>query len=664
VTDLAEPIVAGASAANSTPEAIAEILAGADAAIQLACLIQLTGDVSLLDRYGPGTMQEPNPNMRLMPRTVMPEVNARAVRARLAELLAAVAEPEVALPLPDPAMFRRLAELVVGQGVPDEFLPLLREQAGFEAPQPVRPVTRQPPETLDVAIIGAGMAGINAAVQAQRRGFRYTVYERHHEVGGTWRAHNYPGVAVDTPSLYYSFSYELNPNWTDYYPAGKDYQAYLVNLVDEYGIREHIRFGTEVVSLRWSDDDQRWHITLRAEDGTVQESTAAAVITAVGYLNSLSFPPNVDRGAFAGTQFHTYDWDPEVQLAGRRVGIVGAGATSMQIVPKIVDEVDLLTVFQRQAHWVVPKFSGEKEVGAADRWALRHLPFYNQWSRLKIYWYLSDNLYPNIRADQEWMRTHPYSINAGNERVRQLCLKHIYDTFGDDPEMVAKMTPDHPPNSKRINKDPGGYYAALRRENARVVTSAVTRVVPEGIATADGELHELDVIIWATGYKLRFLSQFEIRGRDGVLLSDVWGDSPTAYLGTVVPGFPNLFITSGPHASTAHGGGQNFLFEASTQYIMECLQLMVDADASSLEVTREAHDEYNAGVDQMLTGSIWCHTGTAHTYYLNTRGRPILPSPWRMVDYWTKLRTPVEEHFVLRDAPRCHPGPTMTGGTQ
>jgi len=213
------------------------------------------------------------------------------------------------------------------------------------------------------------------------------------------------------------------------------------------------------------------------------------------------------------------------------------------------------------------------------------------------------------------------------------------------------MTPDHPPNSKRINKDPGGYYDALNRDNARVVTSAVTRVVPEGIVTADGELHELDVIVWATGYRLNFLSHFEIRGREGVALADVWGDAPSAYLGLTVPGFPNLFITSGPHASTAHGGGQNFLFEASTQYIMECLQLMVDRDARTLEVDREAHDAYNADMEKVLAGSIWCNTGSAHTYYLNKQGRPILPSPWRMVDFWTKLRTPVEEHFVLDGVP-------------
>ena len=637
--------------AELTPEEIEQILAEADHAIQLACLVQLTGDASLLAAYGPGTTQEPNPTMRLMPRTAMPEVNARVVRSWLAKLLAGNASPEVELPLPDEATFRRAAELVVGQGVPQEFLPLLREQAGFEPPQPVRPVTGPPPETLDLAIIGAGMAGINAAVQAQRRGYRYTVYERHHEVGGTWHEHNYPGVAVDTPSLYYSYSYELNPDWTDYYPSGEDFQAYLVKLVDDYEIRENIRFGVEMVSLRWSDGDQRWHITLRAEDGTVQETTAVTTAAAVGYLNAQSFPANVDRTAFAGLQFHSQDWDPALDLTGKRIAIVGAGATSMQIVPRIVDQVSRLTVFQRQAHWVVPKFSGEKEVGPADRWALRHLPFYNQWNRLKVYWYLSDNLYPNVRADKEWMETHEFSINQGNERVRQLCLKHIYESFGHDPEMVATMTPDHPPNSKRINKDPGGYYDALNRDNARVVTSAVTRVVPEGIVTADGELHELDVIVWATGYRLNFLSHFEIRGREGVALADVWGDAPSAYLGLTVPGFPNLFITSGPHASTAHGGGQNFLFEASTQYIMECLQLMVDRDARTLEVDREAHDAYNADMEKVLAGSIWCNTGSAHTYYLNKQGRPILPSPWRMVDFWTKLRTPVEEHFVLDGVP-------------
>ncbi|MGW9131906.1 flavin-containing monooxygenase [Streptomyces sp. NPDC055681] len=634
------------------PAAIREILAGTDMARLLNCLIQMTGDVSLLDRYGSGTVQRPNPTRRFMPDTVMPADSANelldAVTALLSDAQRSSAEP--ALPVPGTALFRRMTELAVGQEVGPEFLPLLLEQAGFQPPQPVLPITRRPPESFDVAIIGAGMTGIHAAITSGLRGFSYRVFERADDIGGTWRINTYPGVAVDTPSLYYSFSYELNPDWTHFYPAGWQYQAYLQRVVERYSLREKISFGTDVTELRWDEAAQRWELTLRAADGTVSTTSAAAVVTAAGFLNRPSVPDVPGRADFAGDQFHTAEWDAKVPLSGRRVAVVGAGATAVQVVPSIIDDVAELAFFQRQPHWVVPKYPGEVEVPEAERWALRHVPFYQQWSRLKVYWFQSDNLYPNIRADKEWMRDNPHSISPGNERVRQLCLGYIDEMFGDDPALAAAMTPDFPPMGKRIIKDPGGYYAALRRDHARVVTSGIARIVPEGILTADGELVELDVIIWATGFTLDFLTPIRITGQDGRTLADTWdgGRAPAAYLGGTVPGFPNLFITSGPNSSAGHGGGHNFMTEAVVHYIMECLQLAVERGAGSIEATQQAHDAHNNEIDQVMAGTIWCNSPTAHTYYRSGQGRPVLPSPWRMVDFWTKLRTPVEDHFILR----------------
>lgn len=631
------------------------ILAETDAALLLNCLVQLTGDVSLLDRYGPGTVQRLNPTRRLMPDSDMPADNAAAVVDRVAALLGEQAQRgeqrgEAAIPVPDAGLFRRMIELAVGQAVAPEFLPLLLEQAGFHEAQPVLPATRKPSADFDIAIVGAGMCGIHAGISAARRGFAYRIFERAEDIGGTWRVNTYPGVAVDTPSLYYSFSHELNPEWTHFYPAGPQYQAYLQRVVDRYHVRENITFGTAVTALRWDEAAQRWELTLRAADGTHATTTAAAVITAAGYLSRPSIPNVPGRADFAGEQFHTADWDGSVRLSGRRVAVIGAGATAIQIIPSIIDEAAGLVMFQRQPHWVIPKYAGESEVPEPVRWALRHVPFYHQWARLKAYWFMSDNLYPNIRADQEWMRHNSHSISPGNDRIRQLCLGYINETFGDDPELAAAMTPDFPPMGKRIIKDPGGYYAALRRDHARVVTAPMARIVPEGIVTADGELLELDVIIWATGWTLDFLSRLEITGRDGRTLAGRWngGASPSSYLGGTVPGFPNLFVTSGPNASAGHGGGHNFMAETVTHYIMECLQLAVERDARSIEVTQQAHDAHNSEVDSAMAGSIWCNSPTAHTYYRDKTGRPVLPSPWRMVDFWTKSRTPVEDHFILR----------------
>ncbi|WP_153034707.1 NAD(P)/FAD-dependent oxidoreductase [Amycolatopsis sp. YIM 10] len=624
-------------------------LSAADDALLLNCLVQLTGDTTLLKKYGSGTVQQPDPSRRLMPATVMPEGQATAMREHLFSVLTAGAgEPAIAVP--EFALFQRMAELAVGQPVADEFVPLLLEQAGFQPAQPVLPTTRRPPESMDIAILGAGMAGIAAGIAAAARGFRYRIFEQADDIGGTWRINTYPGVAVDTPSLYYSFSYELDPEWTHYYPAGGQYQDYLQRVVDKYEVREHIEFDTEVTALTWDDEARRWNITLRGPDGRETTTSAAAVITAAGFLNRPSIPDIAGRETFRGRQFHSAEWDPEVDLSGKRVAMIGAGATAIQIVPSIVGQVGKLELFQRQPHWVVPKYSGEGEVPEAERWALRHIPFYHQWCRLKVYWYMSDNLYPNITADPDWMREHDLSISPGNDRVRRLCLGYIEKMFGDDPGLAAAMTPDFPPMGKRIIKDPGGYYEALRRPNAHVVTSRIDRIVQEGIVTADGELVELDVIVWATGFKLDFLSGVDIRGRTGVRLADRWqrGDNPSSYLGGTVPGFPNLFVTSGPNSSAGHGGGHNFMVEGVVHYIMECLQLVVERGRSSIEVTEQAHATYNADVEETMANTIWCNSPAAHTYYRNQAGRVILPSPWRMVDSWTKLRAPIEEHFRLR----------------
>ncbi|TVZ02150.1 NAD(P)/FAD-dependent oxidoreductase [Trebonia kvetii] len=633
------------------PSEVRDSLAKADLALLLNCLVQITGDVSLLERYGQGTVQRPNPTRRLMPDSHMPADSAAAVVDRLTALLSGPGRGgDVAIALPDPGLFRRMTELAVGQQVAPEFVPLLLEQAGFQLDQPVVPVTRRPPEDLDIVIIGSGMSGIHAAISAARRGFRYRIFERADDIGGTWRVNTYPGVAVDTPSLYYSLSYELSPDWTHFYPAGPQYQAYMQRVVDRYRLRDNITFGTEVTALAWDDSAQRWDVSARAADGTVTATTAAAVVTAAGFLNRPSVPDIPGRAGFAGTQFHTAHWDPDLPLAGRRVAVIGAGSTAVQIIPSIIDEVGKLVMFQRQPHWVVPKYSGESEVPDPVRWALRHVPFYLQWARLKAYWFMSDNLYPNIRADRDWMARNSGSISPGNERVRQLCLGYIHEMFGHDPELEAAMTPDFPPMGKRIVKDPGGYYAALRREHARVVTDPVERIVPEGIITKSGELFELDVIIWATGFTLDFLSPIEITGRDGRTLNELWqgGARPSSYLGGLVPGFPNLFIICGPNSSAGHGGGHNFMTEAVTHYHMECLQLVLERGGRSIEVTQEAHGAFNAEVDTAMAETIWCNSPNAHTYYRDKAGRPVLPSPWRMVDFWTRLRIPVEDHFTVR----------------
>jgi 4-hydroxyacetophenone monooxygenase len=475
----------------------------------------------------------------------------------------------------------------------------------------------------------------------------YEIFDRNKEVGGTWLTTTYPGIGVDTPSAYYSLSWEVNPNWSNYFPQGAEYQAYLVALADKYQLRQHTRFGTEVDALWWDDHRSQWQIHWVHASGRRDVSYANVVITAAGYLNRPRWPDIKGRDTFAGNSIHSALWDLALDLTGKKVAVIGAGCTAVQIVDACVDQVEHFTVFQRQPHWVAPRKRLTDEVPAHRRYLGRHLPYYANWNRLKSYWGTADNNYPVILQDPEWARDH-LSISAANDVLLQMCLEYIERTFGKDTELAKKVTPDFAPYGKRIIRDPGGYYASLTRDHVDVEASEPAEINAKGIVTQDGRQIDLDVIIYATGYYLDFLSTIDIRGRDGRKLADEWGDSPRAYRGGTVPGFPNLFSMSAPNYSPGHGAGANFSMEVLAHYIVECLQLMALRGASTMEVTERAYQDYVASIDAAMSRTVWCHTPNAHTYYRSGSGRVVVATPYRLVDVWHQHRRPIEGDFTLR----------------
>ncbi|OBB17900.1 flavin-containing monooxygenase [Mycolicibacterium elephantis] len=618
-------------------------LVQADPGVLVAVLAQLTGDPSVVDRFGPKISHVPDPPERAG------VTDDDTMRALVDALIAALGAPRAdnALAPDDRELFTRVLPVALGSDVDDEFVPLLLEQGGFHLSQPSLPRTVPIPSTTTVAIIGAGIAGIITALAAADAGVNYQIFDRNAEVGGTWLTTRYPGIGVDTPSAYYSLSREVNPDWSSYYPQGAEYQNYLVSLADKYGLREHTRFSTEVEALWWDDDRKQWQIHAIDRDGNRDVSYARVVVTAAGYLNRPRWPDVPGRESFEGISVHSALWDPSLDLAGKRVAVIGAGCTAVQIVDACVDEVEHLTVFQRQPHWVAPRKRLSDDVPEYRRYLGRHLPYYANWHRLKSYWATADNNYPVILQDPEWAKDH-LSISPANDVLLQMCLEYIHETFGEGSELAKKVTPDFAPYGKRIVRDPGGYYAALTRDHVDVEASEPAAVNPNGIVTQDGRQIDLDVIVYATGYHLDFLSTVDIRGRDGRTLREEWGDSPRAYRGGTVPGFPNLFITSAPNYSPGHGAGANFSMEVLAHYIIECLQLLALRDATTIEVTREAYDEYVAQIDDAMSRTVWCHTPNAHTYYRSGSGRVVVSTPYRLVDMWHQHRAPVEEHFTIR----------------
>ncbi len=625
------------------PDELRANLGQADPGVLVAVLAQLTGDPTVVDRFAPRISHVPDPPEQAG--VTDPETADELADSVIAALQAP--RSAEAVPANDPDLFARIAPVALGGTVDVEYLPLLLEQGGFQPPQPVLPRTAKLPDGFRVAIVGAGIAGLTAALELADAGIDYQIFDRNDEVGGTWYTTTYPGIGVDTPSAYYSLSRDINGDWSSYYPMGSEYQAYLTSVADKNNLRQRTRFGTEVEALWWDDRRGQWQIHAVGPDGARDVSYANVVIPAAGYLNRPRWPDLAGLGTFSGVEIHSAQWDPDLDLTGKRVAIIGAGCTAVQIVDACVGQVAHLTVFQRQPHWVAPRRRLSDDVPEYQRWLGTRLPFYANWIRLKSYWGTADNNYPVILYDPAWAASHQ-SISPANDVLLQLCLGYIDRVFGAGSEMARKVTPDFAPYGKRIIRDPGGYYAALARKHVDVEAGQPARVNEAGIVTRDGRQIDLDIIIYATGYYLDFLSTVDIRGRGGRKLADEWGDRPRAYRGGTVPGFPNLFISSAPNYSPGHGAGHNFGVEVMVHYVMECLQLMALWKASVIEVTRRAYDDYVAAIDATMAGTVWCHTPSAHTYYRSGGGRIVTAFPYRLVDVWHSHRSPIERDFELR----------------
>lgn len=639
---------------DADPDALRAAIRTADPGALLMAMVHVSGDVSLVDEFRAG-LDAASRRLREAGEPPLlfgqyPHSVAQSIRARALALFGTGLVPAMAVP--DDELFRRMAELCVNDEVGAEFVPHLREMAGFEAARRRVAAGGRPPAALKVIVVGAGMVGINAGVKLAEAGFEYRIFEAGDDLGGTWSRNVYPGAAVDTPSHFYSYSFELNPDWSKYYPTGPEYLRYLRHVARKYDVERHIALSTRVLRCEWIEEAQHWTVTVRNPDGSVETHEANAVITATGVLNAPSIPDIEGMEDFAGTMMHTAEWNTDVDLTGKRVVLLGTGCTAVQVAAGLAGQVESLHVVFRQPHWIVPEPMVEKDVPAPARWALANIPYYHQWFRLKTYWYAGDKGWDVPRIDPEWYATHVSSSPANDARM-QACLEYLNTTFPDRPDLRAALTPDFPPFAKRIVKD-SGFFAALKREDVSVHRASFERIEPGGVVTTGGDFIPADVIIFATGFKLEFLSFMDVIGRRGRELADEWADQdPRAYLGVTVPGFPNLFITGGPNTAPNHGGGHNNLSEAQVHYIVECLRYLDENAHSAMEPLRDATDEYNRQVDEALDKTVWKHANGASGYYRNEAGRPWISCPWRLVDYWAMLREPTPDHYRFTGARRA-----------
>ena len=549
---------------------------------------------------------------------------------------------------PPMALMQRMMSVGVGEPVDDEFLPLLMDQMGLKLPAPRSALADRtaPPADFKVLVIGAGLTGLAASIKLTEAGYDHVVIEKNPDVGGTWYENRYPGVGVDTPSHFYSYSFEINPDWNHYHPKGADMQTYLLHVAEKYDLRRHIEFDTVVTTLAYDDAAALWDVTVRREDGSETVHRVNAVINAHGPVNRWKWPAIPGLEQFAGVKLHTATWDPAISLAGKRVAVIGTGASGAQLVPAIVDDVGALTVFMRSRHWAIFNPEIASEVSPGMKYALRFIPHFREWFRFRIYWFAADGLFPNVLKDPEWPADSP-SVSAMNEGMRQYALAHMQAKFADRPDLLEKLTPDFPIFSKRILMD-GGWFDALKRPNVTLEEGRIAEMTPTGLRMADGTDHAFDVLICATGFDVaNMLGKLEVRGKGGRSLRDEWGlDDPRSYLGVTVPGYPNYFLTVGPNSAPNHAAGQNLVSEVQINYIIECLDWMIASDKRTIEPKQDAFKAWNDQIDTRMQDMIWTHP-KANSYYNNSKGRIFLSWPYRLVDYWNAMRGPDKSHFDL-----------------
>ncbi len=553
-------------------------------------------------------------------------------------------------PPPGPALIREMMSWLVCTEVPDEYVPMMLEEMELEGRDERAVAWDDVPASaradFPVVVIGCGQSGLLAGIRLREAGIPFTILEKNPGVGGTWWENRYPGCRVDVGNHFYCYSFEPSDHWTEFFSQQPELQAYFESVMDRHGVRPHVRWETEVVGARWDEAKALWNVRIRRKDGGEETLTARAVISAVGQLNRPQLPDIPGVEDFAGPSFHSSQWDHDVDYRGKRVAVIGAGASGFQIVPTIAPDVAQLTVFQRTAQWMFPNPNYHEKVGPGVKWALRHLPFYGRWYRFLLFWPGCDGGLVAARIDPDWKGEG--AVSAANEATRQIFTQWITSQVNGDPELVAKVVPNYPATGKRTLQDNGSWLRALTRDNVELVRSGIDRIEQDAVVGSDGTRYEVDLIVYATGFQAnRFLFPIEIVGRGGAVLAETWGERPAAYLGITVPGFPNLFCMYGPGTNLAHGGSLIFHSECQMRYISGCLKALITGGHLAMEPTQAAHDDYYQRTQKELAGMVWSHPSIEHSWYKNAEGKIHILSPWRLVDYWAWTREPDLRDFAF-----------------
>lgn len=535
-------------------------------------------------------------------------------------------------------------ELIAGTSIPERELPMWIEETGLDPLARGLTWKAQPtPEQLEgffVVVIGAGISGINAAVHLKAAGIPFVVIEKNAGVGGTWFENRYPGIRVDSPSRGYLHLFGLEYPQPYSFCPGAENVRYMEWVVQKYDLADHLLFDSEVSSLIWDESNKTWAVEAVTPDGP-RRWTSNAVISCVGFLSR----PNVAHlegiETFDGVATHTAQWPADLDLAGKRVGIVGSGASGYQTTPVIAKVAAQTTLFQRTPSWCYATPGYVAPLADETVWVDLHVPFYVNFARFRMgRMYGPDLTLSSMMVDPDF--DDPLARSALNKAMRDGCISFISEKLGHRPDLMEQMIPVTPPMTSRpIRVDPDdNVYTALLRDDVSLVSERIERVTPNGIV-AGGVEHPLDVIVLATGFRANdFLWPMEVRGRGGVQPDELWAkDGPRAYIGSMMPGFPNLFMAYGPNTNNFGGLQVIDLLELEIRFALECIGGLIEQGRQSVEVTEDAYWRYNAELDQVESRMIYKDPRVSN-YYQNEHGRSSVNGPIDIRRMWNWLRDP------------------------
>ncbi len=610
-------------------------IANANIPALLMVLYQMTGEATWLQEpFAPGR----SPGLDDNDSGQLPDEVQAQIRTAAEEAIEAwLAGKPLAIERPSNLRLAEMLSVAMTEHVPEEYGDIVAAGMGYDL-EPTAGTAIAADKT--AIVIGGGVSGICAGIELGKLGIDYTLFEKNEDFGGTWFENRYPGCGVDTPSLTYTFSCRPN-DWSMYFPLRDEIEGYLLDTAREFGLYDKARFRTHVEEARWNTATDQWDVTITTPHGKRETHSADYLFSAVGILNIPKYPQIDGLDEFAGEVYHTSRWPAEADLSGKRVAVIGNGASGMQVAPAIADEVSRMTIFARSKQWAAPFPQFRKKVPEGVRYLMQVVPLYRAWLEQRLSWTFNDRVHGTLFRDPEW--EHPErAVNEINDAHRRVFTRYVEEQLQDRLELIERVLPEYPPFAKRMLLD-NGWFRTIKKPHVDLIPEHLAKVEGNTLSTSSGETVEADVIILATGFQTtNVLGSYDIVGREGQLLRDHWGeDNASAYLGTLVPGFPNFFILLGPNVGSGHGGSMIRNIENQMHFAGQVVQCAEAQEASTVEVKETAYTDYSRRIDDAHDRLVWTHPGTEN-WYRNSQGRVVAITPWRNDAFWRMTRSPDE----------------------